>query len=104
MSTATLILTPWAAQALSDGDERAVTRRAVELHCRVRAGSSNKAWGIRVTSWTQIPDQGALYEVNHHRKYGDLATLIHAALDDYERRFVFSPDELAAIRRQTEAA
>lgn len=103
--TATLALTPWAANALSLEDRDRISRRAVDLHCRVQAGQSRDRWAVRVGSWEQNPDPiyGPRYTVKHHSR-GNLADLITRALDEYEATYVFTPDELAQIQRQSEAA
>lgn len=100
---ATLKLTPYAHQALSLAEMRELGRRAVDLHCRLSVGQSGRAWTIRVTSWANVsvPPYGSVHRLDRHHLSGHLADLMHAALDEYERAFVWTPDELATIYRQT---
>jgi hypothetical protein len=104
MTTATLSLTPWAHQALSLDEMADLGRRLVELHARAHAGQSGKGWTIRVDSWAQDARYNPVHQVAHHHQIGHLADLIHVAINEYERRFVFTPDELVQIQRQGHAA
>lgn len=99
---ATLTLTPWAHEALSLDEMRSLGYRAVELHCRVRVGgrSSGGPWTVRVYSWATT-GHGPVYRVEWYRRHGHLADLIDKALDEYQRRYVYSPEELAQIQRQS---
>lgn len=100
---ATLSLTPDAHQALSLTEMRELGRRAVDLHCRVGIGQSRGRWTIRVQSWAQLPSPtyGPRYRVDRHHQRGHLADLIHSALDEYERRYVWTAEELVQIARQS---
>ena len=103
-STATLSLSPWAHQALSLAEMDELARRAVDLHCRVAVMQSRHRWDISVTSWAtkdEEPKSRAripLYRVDWHRQTGHLADLIDGALDQYERWYVFSAEELLSIQ------
>jgi hypothetical protein len=62
-------------------------------------------WIIVAHSWARNPEtKYPLASVEHEKRVGHLATLMHEALDEYERRFVFTPDELAQIQKQGHAA
>ncbi len=102
--TATIVHTPWTSRALDLDDEHEIALRAVGLHVRVRLGgkSPKGPWSVRIHSWAgtdALPRQ----RVEHFRKRGDLAALIHRALDEFETRYVYTADELLAIQRASAA-
>ena len=96
--TATLTLTPWAHQALSLDEMRELGYRAVSLHCRLRVGGKSPGgpWSVKVHDWATNREK-----VGRYQRYGHLADLMHAALDQYEKEFVFTPEELSQIQRQS---
>ena len=99
--TATLVLTPFAHQALSLMEMRELGYRAVDMHARIRVGGKpGGPWTVRVHSWAG-PSNLPTYRVEWHKRRGDLASLMHRALDEYAARFVYTPEELAQIQRQS---
>jgi hypothetical protein len=100
---ATLSLTPWAAQALSDAEIHDVALRAVKAHCRVNVGKSREGeWVIRVSSWALRDGQPVTYV--EHRVYGGLhlAHCIGRALNAFEAEAgAWTPDELVTIANQS---
>lgn len=99
MQTATLSMTPWAAEALSLEEEHAIARRAVDLHCRVSVGKSRHTWTIRVSSWDRTDAGDPVRSVSRHHQRGHLADLIDAALDAYDN--AYTADELLMIANQS---
>lgn len=103
-STATLSLSGYAHQALSLAEIDDLSRRAVDLHCRIAVLEHRGRWDISVTSWAtqdETPPSRAripLHRVDRSRQAGHLADLIAVALDRYERAFVFTGDELVGIQ------
>lgn len=98
---ATLVLTPHSHEALSDDDLRTLGYRAVEMHCRLRVGGKpGGPWGIRVHSWA-MTGKGPVYSVEWFVRRGNLADLVNKALDEYQRLYVYTPEELAQIQRQS---
>lgn len=98
---ATLTLNARAHEALSLPEMRELGNRAVGLHARIGlAGAAHVGWDIQVSSWKRDQDGIAVNRYRVNDQHGHLADLMHAALDEYERRFVFTPDELAVIQRQ----
>lgn len=100
--TSTLLLTPWASAALSLADEQEIARRLVDLHARASVVKGNLGWTVRVASWahrTTAPN-GPVHSLAKHHQRGRLADVIAHVLDQYEREYVFTPDELAQIQRQ----
>ncbi len=104
MSGATLNLSPYAAQSLSLEEERAIARRAVDLHARVYAIARNRPgfgeWSVRVVSWWTGRDGAPLGQIDH-RAVGHLADVIERALDDFEAKYAWTPEELVQIAAQS---
>lgn len=103
VSTATLDLSPYAAEALSLAEEDELAARAVDLHCRVQV-INGKGWTIRVTSWAKDELHNPVHRIEHYKQRGHLADLIHGALGQYAEAFAYSPDELVTIASQSGVA
>jgi hypothetical protein len=100
---ATLNLTPWAHEALSLADQRELGRRLVRLHARagVLAGKPGR-WTFDVSSWEKDPETKLPVRLVERRNaLGNLADLLHGAIDEYERRYVWTAEELVTIAGQS---
>lgn len=102
---ATLTLTPWAAQALSDDERAALAVRAVELRCRVDVGklSKRQAWVVTVSSWARkpAPDLRPVVQARHEFYAGrHLADCVAKALTDYAAT-QWTADELFTVAHQS---
>lgn len=99
---ATLTLSPWAHAALSLQDMTHLGERAVRLHCRISVGQGKShEWTIRVSSWAKDDHNTPIHKLDRFGQVGNLGWLMQKALDEYERAFVFGPDELVAIAAQS---
>ena len=99
VQTASLRLSPWAAEALSLDEEREIAKRAVDLHCRIGVTNSHREWTIGVSSWAKDEiTRNPIHRINRHHQRGHLAELIQMCLDEYERAYVFTGEELLSIQ------
>ena len=98
---ATLNLSPWTHEALSFDEMTDLGRRAVDMHCRMTVLKTRKGWTIRVTSWAEDAHHEPVHAVASYHARGHLADNMHAALDRYQREFVFTADELVTIANQS---
>lgn len=98
---ATLTLNARAHQALSLDEMSALSARLVDLHARVGVrGHPTDGWDLQVSSWANGPD-GPLHMHRAFDLQGHLADLIANEITEYERRFVWTPDELLAVAAQS---
>ncbi len=101
-STATLSLSPWAAEALSLAEQREIAARLVDLHARCRVIKSREGWGITVDSWAQDAHFDPIHQVKRHHQRGHLADLVQSAIDAYATTaFAYTTDELVVIASQS---
>jgi len=87
--------------ALSPASRRGLVGRIEPLDDRAAVmGVNVSTWKYR-REWKVRVRQGSRYI--DLRGEGPLEAIIAGALDDFEERYLFTPDELAQIQRQTNA-
>jgi hypothetical protein len=100
----TLVLTPFAAQALSDQERNDIARRLVALKVRANVGKAVREgrWVIRVSSWEQRDGQPVYYCEDRVYSGLHLADCMAKSLAAAERAMAaWTPEEILQVAAQS---